>query len=253
MFACLGLVLSTGSLVNLQLKELSQKFSVQSIETYSKQENQQKTLVNFQKNLPTFGFDNLLADLNYLQFIQYFGDTEARNMTGYSLVTDYFELLVSQDPRFTNAYLSLSTANSLFAAQPEKTVELLDRVLESSSPNLPGYPFFLWTYKATDEILFLGDLEAAKNSYLMAANWASKRNDDLGNELSDRFITTAKFLASNPDSTEARVGAWSTLLNQAQDSKTQQYVIEQLEKLGAEVNITPDGRLEVRPPESDRA
>ncbi len=246
--ACLGLLLISTSLVKLQSQQLSQRFSVQNIETYKKQVQQQKALVNFQKNMPTFGFDNLLADLNYLQFIQYFGDTEAREVTGYSLVTDYFELLVTRDPRFTNAYLSLSAANSLFAAQPKKTVELLDRVLESSSPNLPGYPFFLWTYKATDEILFLGDLKAAKNSYEMAAEWASMRDDNIGKEMASRFLTTAKFLASNPDSTDAQIAAWVNVLNQAPDAKTQQYAIDELKELGVNVSITEDGRINITRP-----
>ena len=37
------------------------------------------------KNLPSFGFDNLIADWTFLKFLQYFGDDEARDVTGYDL------------------------------------------------------------------------------------------------------------------------------------------------------------------------
>ncbi|MDJ0567930.1 MAG: hypothetical protein QNJ53_02680 [Pleurocapsa sp. MO_192.B19] len=246
-----GLILCSTSLVKLQQKQLKLKFQTKEKNSYLEQEEHLQTAVNLQKNLPSFDFDNLLADWNYLRFIQYFGDGEAREVTGYSLVTDYFEVVVDKDPRFTQAFLSLSSANSLFAGQPKKTVELIDKVLESASPDLPGYPFFLWTYKATDEILFLGDLEAAKNSYKMAAEWASMRDDDLGNEMANRYLTTVKFLASNPDSTDAQIGAWVNVLNQAQDLKTQQHAIDELEALGVDVSITEEGKIKIKRP--DRA
>ncbi len=245
---CLGLTLCSVGLVKLQRKQLEQKLSAKNINTYLEQEQYQKTTLELQANMPAFGFNNLIADWNYLQFIQYFGDAEAREVTGYSLVTDYFEVAVDKDPHFTQSFLAFSAANSLFAGQPKKTVELINQVLESASPDLPGYPFLLWTYKATDEILFLGNLGAAKNSYEMAAEWASMRNDDLGKEMASRYLATAKFLASNPDSTDAQIGAWVNVLSQAQDVKTQQHAIKQLEKLGVEITFDSDGRLEIKPP-----
>ncbi|NJO98738.1 MAG: hypothetical protein HC764_24340 [Pleurocapsa sp. CRU_1_2] len=244
-----GIIFCSLGLIKLQQKQLSQDVVVQDKDTYLKQEQYLQTAVKLQQKMPAFGFDNLFADWNYLQFIQYFGDTEAREVTGYSLVTDYFEVAVDKDPRFTQSFLSFSAANSLFAAQPKKTVELIDQVLKSATPDLPGYPFLLWTYKATDEILFLGDLNAAKNSYEQAAEWASMRNDDLGKEMAGRYLDTAKFLASNPNSTDAQIGAWANILSQAQDSKTQQHAIEQLKELGAEVSITEKGEIKITRPE----
>jgi hypothetical protein len=186
-----------------------------------------------------------------LQFIQYFGDTQARESTGYPLVTDYFETLVDKDPYFTQAFLSFSTANSLFAAQPQKTVALIDKVLKSAPPNLPGYPFLLWTYKAADEILFLGDLEAAKHSYENAAEWARFRKDALGNEMAARYEKSAAFLATKPDPTQAQIGAWVNILSTARDEKTATYVIEQLKNLGVEVSISDDRKLNIKPPKKD--
>jgi hypothetical protein len=245
----LSLIIGTAGIIALQNNNLQAKTSAKEQTSYHEQEQALKAKIEIQKRVPTFGLNNLIADWNYLQFIQYFGDAEARAVTGYSLVTDYFEVAVDKDPHFTNSFLSFSAANSLFAGQPRKTVELIDKVLESATPDLPGYPFLLWTYKATDEILFLGNLGAAKNSYEQAAEWANMRNDDLGKELSSRYLATAKFLASNPNSTDAQIGAWANVLNQAQDLKTQQHAIKQLEELGAEVSVTKEGEIKITRPE----
>jgi len=242
----LSLIIGTVGIISLQNNNLETKLTAKEQTSYLQEEQTLKAAIDIQKSLPTFGLNNLIADWNYLQFIQYFGDAEARESTGYSLVTDYFEVSVNKDPRFTQAYLSLSAANSLFAAKPEKTVNFIDKVLKSASPDLPGYPFLLWTYKATDEILFLGDLAAAQHSYEKAAEWASMRDDQIGKEMATRYLQTAQFLAGNPDSTQAQIGAWVSILSQARDAKTQQYALEELKALGAEVTIAPDGKVEIK-------
>ena len=239
--------LCTG-LIQLQKQQLSQLDRLQKKDNYLEQEESLKAKVKLQKKMPVFGFDNLVADWNYLQSIQYFGDTKARDVTGYSVVTDYFETVVEHDPNFVQSHLVMSSANSLFAAKPKKTVQLLNKALENVSPTVPNYPFLLWTYKATDEILFLGDLEAAKNSYEKAAKWASVRQDDLGNEMAERYEKTAAFLATNPDPTKAQIGAWMNILSTAKDKKTVNYVISKLEDLGVEISRSSDGQLIVKPP-----
>ena len=243
--AGLSLIIILG-IVRLQNDNLETKATKKEQTSYLEEEQSFKAAIQIQKNLPAFGLNNLIADWNYLQFIQYFGDVEAREVTGYSLVTDYFEVVADKDPRFTQAFLSFSAANSLFAGQPEKTVELIDKVLETATPNLPGYPFLLWTYKATDEILFMGDIQAAKKSYEKAVEWASVRDDEIGTEMASRYQSTVKFLAANPDSTEAQIGAWMTVLEQAQDSKTQQHAIDELKTLGVDISITEEGRMKVK-------
>ena len=213
---------------------------------------QEKTLaakVKLQNKIPDFGFSNLIGDWTYLQFIQYFGDGEARDITGYSLIPEYFSVIVQQDPYFVKAYLSLSGANSIYAAQPQKTVEFLNQVLTNIDPNRSSYASYLWTYKAVDELLFLGDTKAAESSYRMAADWASKRGDEEGKLIARRNLETADFLATNPDSKAVRIGAWSLILNNAHDDKTKKYVLEQLKALGAEIVVNSQGRLEIRAPQ----
>lgn len=181
-------------LQNIYLNKITSKDKTEV--DYTQEEQSIKVVLDLQKNLHSFGFDNLLANWNFLNFIQYNGDTEARDKIGYSLTPDFFETIVDRDPRFVQAYLILSTANSIYAARPDKTVPLLNRVIQSISPETSTLAPYVWIYKGVDEILFLGDIKAAQNSYDTASKWFGIQ----GNEyMSVQTRETAKFLATNPD------------------------------------------------------
>ena len=102
---------------------------------YKKQERQLQTALNLKKIIPSFGFDNLVADSFYLDFVQYFGDKTARDNTGYSLTPQYFEAIAKKDANFIQAYLTLATANSMYAGKAEETISLIDDVLEQAYSN----------------------------------------------------------------------------------------------------------------------
>jgi hypothetical protein len=40
-----------------------------------------------------------------------------------------------------------------------------------------------------------------------------------------------------------------SILSGSQDSKTQNYILKQLQNLGAEITIAPDGKLNIKPPQ----
>ena len=232
---------------NNHLKYLSNQNDVD----YKQQEQQLKAEAKFYQQIPSFGFSNLISDLVFLKYIQYFGDTEAREKTGYSIITEYFETIVDKDPKFIQANLSLSASNSIFAGKPEKTVALLETSAKSLTPDMQGYPFMIFAYKAVDEILFLGDLVAAQKSYSKAADWAKARNDEVGNKLAQLYRNTIKFLATNPDSSHTQVSGWSMVLKRNNDPKIQKYAIQKIEELGGEVVISADGEITVKPPKKD--
>jgi hypothetical protein len=214
---------------------------------YSQEEQSIQVVLDLQKNLPSFGFDNVIANWNFLNFIQYYGDTEARDKIGYSLTPNFFEAMVDRDPRFVQAHLIISTANSIYAARPDKTVTLLNRVVQSLSPETSTLAPYVWIYKGVDEILFLGDLKAAQNSYDTASKWFNAQ----GNEyMSVQTRETAKFLATNPDPKQAQIGAWVTILSTNLDKRTQQIALDKIRSLGADVFISPEGKLQIRVPEA---
>lgn len=190
-------------------------------------------MLKAQRQIPALDYDNLVANWTYLNFIQYFGDRAARERTGHSLITDYFETISTFDPRFTQAYLTLATANTIHAGKPEETVILMEKVLKSVAPQSPDGSL-LWTAKGLDELLYLGDIKAAQNSYQTAANVAS-RQGDRGADLAKRYRNTAKFLAQNPDITEAQVLAWSMVLPNIKDAQHRQEIIAKIDELKAKL------------------
>ncbi len=236
------------SIFNIQKANISQNNTYLSTEEYIKQEQATAVRLNLFKKLPSFGFNNLKANFSYLQFLQYFGDGEAREKIGYSLSTDYFEILVENDPKFVEAYFYMASASSIFAGNPEKSISLISQGLEQITPNLHPQAYYLWVYKAIDEVLFLGDTKSAKESYKMAAQWAEEINTPESNLSAANIRQTARFLADDPDSTISRIGAWTMVLSSTSEEKTQQKAIEQIEKLGGQIVISPEGALTVKVP-----
>lgn len=244
-------VLCLTSIVLLQRDRLQLKSSQLTQGEYVRQEQTEKVSLNILSNIPAFGFKNLLSDWICLRFIQYFGDGEAREQTGYSLSPEYFAAIVERNPRFVEAYLPLAPATSIFAGQPQKTVALIKQGLQSISPETSPLSYYLWIYKAVDEMLFLGDIKAAKQSYETAAKWAETYNDPASQARAANARQTAQFLAKDPNSKIARIGAWTMVLSSAPDEKTQQRAISQIKALGGEIIVTSEGRLNVKVPKED--
>jgi hypothetical protein len=128
---------------------------------YSQESRLENAQVELLKNIPSFGFDNMLAN----------GDGDARRETGYGLSPDFMEIVTKNDPKFVRAYLMMSVASSVNAGKPERTIEIMNKGLAKLSPDIND-AYFVWLYKGVDELLFLGDIPAAKKSYQMAADWA---------------------------------------------------------------------------------
>jgi hypothetical protein len=247
-------ILSLAGIISLQQETLEQLQRRVSLAEYVRQEQVDRTNVKLLKRLPSFGFSNMIANWAFLQFIQYYGDNAARDQTGHDLVPEYFDVIVNRDPRFVGAYLYLSTASSIYAARPDRTVALMNQGLQSITPEISNDAFFVWLYKGVDEILFLGDANAARYSYEMAAKWASLQPDPKVQQIATQARETANFLAKNPESKRVRVSAWAMILGNARDDKTRQVAIREIQKLGGQVSYIREGGaiyLNVKPPEKD--
>ena len=237
--SCFILSACSLGIINLQTKHSNNLIKQTPRINYLQEEYSQKKSINLQKLIPSFGFNNLRADWLYLNYLQYLGDKKARNNTGYSLIPNYFEAMIQYDPHFTSAYLTLSTTNSLYAGKPKQTIALVERVLESISPEISPDVSFLWTYKGLDELLYLGDTQAARRSYLTAAEWANRRGDNLGAKIAKQNLRTARFLASNPDIREAQLAAWSMILPNLKNKQNRQVVVNKIQALKSDLKFAP--------------
>jgi hypothetical protein len=240
--------LCIGGLAALQLPRLAAHTTASSVDP--EVETAAQDLLVAQLDLlasaPSLGFDNLVADWTFLSFLQYFGNSEVRSETGYRAAPKFFDVIVGRDPYFQLFYLYLSGTVSLFAGQPEATVEILEKGLDSLSPQFPPDSYSIWRYKAIDELLFLGDLEAARASFLTAADWAEQSPLPGSNDSARRSRNTAEFLRQNPDSSEAQVNAWLQVWNNAVNDDVRQSVQAEIRELGYDLVFEGD-RVQVVP------
>ena len=233
-----------------QLASLKQRKSLTKA-VLGQQEAQLKAQLSIAKTLPTFGFDNLVADWHFIDFIQYFGDTEVRAKAGYGASMEYFEAMLDRDPRFLYAYFYLSSTGSLYAGQPEKSVSLMNSGLKSLSPKVPDRGYYIWRLKAVDELLFLGKVPDARNSMLTAANWARQSSTTEGQNVARLSQGTAAYLARNPNSKQAQFDAWNMVLGAAVDDFVIKRAIVGIRSTGGKVTISPSGEFKVEAPVKD--
>jgi hypothetical protein len=219
--------------------------------TLQQQEANLKTQQAIAKTLPTFGFDNLMADWHFIDFIQYFGDTDVRAQAGYGAAMEYFDGMLDRDPRFLYAYFYLSSTGSIYAGQPEKSVELMNRGLKSLTPQVPDRGYYIWRLKAVDEMIFLGKIPDAQTSMLKAAEWASQAATPEGANVAKLSRGTAAYLARNPNSKQARFDAWNMVLTTAVDDVVTKRAIAEIRAIGGKVTISPTGEFKVQAPAKD--
>jgi tetratricopeptide (TPR) repeat protein len=244
----LGAIAVLGAItLSLQFPKLNQRLSGQTIEETRKAVRDEEARLKLVKQLPPrgFGFNNLIANFAFLQFLQYFGDDISRNefQTGYSLSPLYFANIIDRDPRFLSSYIYMSASVSMFAGIPSKAIDIYSKGLKSLDPDRQPNAYTIWRYKATDQLLFLGDAKGARESYLKAAEWADKAilsDEELveTHKISaDLSRQSAQWLKEARDLTKAQIGAWSLVLQNATDKKTVQIIAQELDKLNLKIEI----------------
>ncbi|MGL5834077.1 MAG: hypothetical protein ACRC1Z_12725 [Waterburya sp.] len=226
--------ITLAGIVLLQSQEYQKSVQKLNYADYLAQEQEQAKSVDWQKQSGHLGFENLKADWSYLDFVQYFGDTKARETIGYKLVPEYFETITSLDPRFTTAYLNLSVANSMYAGYPEKTIALMEKGLASVDP-ASEKAAYLWTAKGLDELLFMGDKEAAIKSYQMAAQWQSLANTKKTDGLTIKDLELALQDTNKIELKQAQIRAWSTVLAYVRDQPRQREILDKISGLKTEL------------------
>lgn len=243
--------LSLGWIQSPRLQALLKNKQDIPLATLEKDIQAEKLRLNLLKKTPAFGYDNLMANWAYLNFLQYFGDDDIRARTGYSLSPDYFDVIIERDPRFLEVYISLSTSISLYAAMPEHSIALMEKGLKSLKPHLPDKSYYVWRYKGIDELLFLGNAQAAQQSFATAADWASQYNDEESKYVAITSLKTANFLKGNPNSKYAQIATWGMILENTVDKVSRQRAISAIERLGGKVITTDKGVNQIVFPPKD--
>ncbi|NUN64112.1 hypothetical protein HCU40_04940 [Pseudanabaena biceps] len=236
-----------GIALSLQFPRLNQRLNGQTLEDTRKAVRDEESRLRLILQLPSrgLGFNNMIADFAFLQFLQYFGDDTARVQfkTGYGLSPLYFENIIERDPRFISSYIYLSSSVSIFAGVPRAANDIYSKGLRSLNPFIQPSAYSVWRYKATDQLLFLGDGKGARESYLKAAEWADiaresgKKLIDDPKLVADLSRQSATWLEEDRDLKNAQIGAWSLVLQNASDKKTVEIVSQEVDKLGMKVEL----------------
>lgn len=212
------------------------------LENPQQAEQQEALRLKLLKQVPSFGFDNVIADWTFLNFLQYFGDDPAREKTGFSLSPEYFDIITRLDPRFVDIYMFLSGSVSYQLGKPELAISLMQRGTESLSPQSNPKAFQVWRFMSLDQLLLLGDIPGAIHSLEMAAKWVEGTPYAEYNSL---FQQTAAFLKKDPNSKPIRIASWAAIYQQAMaigDKRTQERAKQQIEALGGKIYIK-DGKV----------
>ena len=214
-------------------------------------EQQEAVKLRLLKQLPTFGFSNLVADWTFLSFLQYYGDNDVRAKTGYALSPQYFDIITRLDPRFVDIYLFLSGSISYQLGDPQTAIRLMDRGTAALSPQISPKAFQVWRFKGLDQLLLLGDVPGSIHSHEMAAKWVQGTPYQ---EIAPLFQQTAEFLRRDPNSVPVRFQAWTSIYYQAgaaRDRTTQERAKQEILALGGQTHIQ-DGQLTFVLPEEKR-
>jgi hypothetical protein len=241
------------AIVSFQLPQLRQLENQENISVaeVSRAVEAERAQLQVLQQMPAFGFDNLLSDWAFLRFLQYFGDDVARSKTDYRLSPDYFEVVIGRNPYFLPAYTFLSTSTSIYAGQPERTIAIAQKGIESLGPDRPPGSFYALRQLGIDQLLFMNDAAGARRSFEMAAEWARASTAEGSDRVADLSEQTAEFLANNPDSKFAQIAAWSMVLTTAPDQRTRETAAERIEAIGGQIVLQEDGTFSIIPPDQD--
>jgi hypothetical protein len=210
------------AIVSMQKAQLNQPALGQ--QNLQRAEQQESARLGVLKQLPNLGFNLILADWTFLNFLQYYGDTEVRDKTGYALAPQYFDVITQRDPRFVDSYLFLSGAVSYQLGLPKVAIEYMQRGTDALSPHMHPRAFSVWWFQAIDQLLLVGDVPATIHAYKMASVWAKGSSEPQFQDFAPLYAKTAEFLIREPSSKFVRFNAWSGVYGQAtaiNDRKTQ--------------------------------
>lgn len=241
----LGAILSVAAYQTMHLATANKDNSISAESLASAETKKYEEALVLAKRMPVLGFNNIRANISLLSFLQYFGDDEMREKNGYSLSSKFFETIISNDPYYTKFYVFLTNSVSLNAAQPKRSAELMSQGLASLEKNRLDDSFYVWRYKGVDELLFLDNAKSAQHSFMKASEWAYESNLAGSNLVASISQQTADFLAQNPNSKAAQIGAWSSVLATAVDDETRKRAIESIQALGGEIILQENGEIEI--------
>ena len=122
----------------------------------------------------------------------------------------------------------------------------MEQGLTAMSPDMPSDSFYIWRYKAIDELLFLNRIEEARRSHLMAAEWAFQSSEPEAAQVAQSSLETADFLTRDVDSRPAQIRSWFQVFTNAVNDQVRQLAEDRIEALGGTITTDENGEPTIR-------
>ncbi len=116
--------------------------------------------------LSTLGFDQLMADMYWLAFINYEGDTAARGKDNFRHCSEYLDLITGLDPHFLQPYWFCAFSVGADQKRPDLADKIIRRGLETNPNN-----WYLPYIAGLNMYLFAHNEKQAAKYYRQAARF----------------------------------------------------------------------------------
>ncbi|MBS1955759.1 MAG: hypothetical protein JST89_16365 [Cyanobacteria bacterium SZAS-4] len=151
----------------------------------------------------TMGFDQLVFDLYWLNFVQYVGD-DKRNVDHYDRAQNYLDLLTTLDPQFVPSYFFAAFILGSERKEPSVAEKFIDLGIAANTDN-----WLLPFIAGVNQYLFAHNELKAANYYRLAAKFPNAPKW-LGPQ--------AEILQAKIPSTIKEINVWDSIYNNASDS-----------------------------------
>ncbi len=172
----------------------------------------------------SLGYDQLLADLWWLSFIQYYGDSRARALDHYALAYKYLDLVTQLDPKFVQLYWFSAFAIGCDNKRPQLAAALIERGIESNQDN-----WYLPFIAGINQYLFAQNETAAAKYYRIAAKFP---------DAPSWLERQAAIIEAHMPSLLKEINTWANIYNSSQEALVKRKAALQLRSLWLTVYTT---------------
>jgi hypothetical protein len=164
--------------------------------------------------LISLGFDQLLADVMWLQFIQYVGDNVACKADDGSRASAMLDVVTTLDPHFEKAYFFIATVVGGEEHDPQGADKLLQRGIDNNANN-----WYIPFIAGINQYLFAHNETQAAKYYRMSAKFP---------DAPPWLAGQATILEAHIPSNIKAINVWQKILDSAKDSAVRQRAREEL-------------------------
>jgi len=116
--------------------------------------------------LVSLGFDQVIADYYWLEFVSYVGDVRARQKDRYALASHYIKLITELDPNFVQAYWFAAFIVGGDQGRPREAADIIDFGIEHNADS-----WYLPFIGGVNQYLYAHDEVRAAKYYRQASKY----------------------------------------------------------------------------------